>query len=76
MNVEDYYQQGKRWWVRLHEKGGKHHEVPAHHKTEEYLDAYLHAVGLVDQKGTPLWRSVTKERDLGDARRADRMFSA
>lgn len=23
MNVEDYYQQGKRWWVRLHEKGGK-----------------------------------------------------
>ena len=41
MNVEDYYQQGKRWWVRLHEKGGKHHEVPVHHKAEEYLDAYL-----------------------------------
>jgi integrase/recombinase XerD len=68
MNVDDYYQQGKRWWIRLHEKGGKHHEVPAHHKTEEYLDAYLHTVGLTDQKGTPLWRSMTKERDLGDAR--------
>jgi integrase/recombinase XerD len=67
MNVEDYYQQGKRW-VRLHEKGGKHHEVPAHHKTEQYLDAYLHAAGLADQKGTPLWRSMTKERGLGDAR--------
>src|ERR1700730_5908724 len=25
MNVEDYYQQGKRWWLRLHEKGGKRH---------------------------------------------------
>jgi integrase/recombinase XerD len=37
MNVEDYYQQGKRWWIRLHEKGGKHHEVPVHHKAEEYL---------------------------------------
>jgi site-specific recombinase XerC len=24
MNVDDYYQQGKRWWVRLHEKAGKH----------------------------------------------------
>ena len=24
MNVEDYYAQGKRWWVRLREKGGKH----------------------------------------------------
>ena len=22
MNVEDYYPQGKRWWLRLHEKGG------------------------------------------------------
>ena len=28
MNVEDYYRQGKRWWLRLHEKGGKFHEVP------------------------------------------------
>ena len=27
MNVEDYYPQGKRWWVRLHEKGGKQHEM-------------------------------------------------
>jgi len=21
MRVEDYYQSGKRWWFRLHEKG-------------------------------------------------------
>ena len=40
MNVEDYYQKGKRWWFRLHEKGGKRHEVPAHHNAEAYLDAY------------------------------------
>ena len=25
MRVEDYHPQGKRWWVRLHEKGGKRH---------------------------------------------------
>ncbi len=68
MNVEDYYQQGKRWWVRLHEKGGKHHEVPVHHKAEEYLDAYLRAAGSADQKGTALWRSMTKERGFGDGR--------
>ena len=41
MKVEDYYPQGKRWWLRLHEKGGKRHEVPCHHTLEEYLDAYL-----------------------------------
>jgi integrase len=34
MRVEDYYPNGKRWWFRLHEKGGKFHEVPAHHKAE------------------------------------------
>ena len=37
---------GKRWWLRLHEKGGKFHEVPAHHKAEDYLDAYIEAAGI------------------------------
>jgi site-specific recombinase XerD len=41
MRVEDYYANGKRWWVRLHEKGGKRHEMPAHHTLEAYLDAYI-----------------------------------
>ena len=26
MKAEDYYAQGKRWWFRLHEKGGKRHD--------------------------------------------------
>jgi site-specific recombinase XerC len=41
MRVEDYYPKGKRWWVRLHEKGGKRHEMPAHHTLEAYLDTYI-----------------------------------
>jgi site-specific recombinase XerD len=53
MDVEDYYPQGKRWWVRLHEKGGKQHEMPAHH-----LDAYVTAAGLVGQKNVPLFRTL------------------
>ena len=48
MNVEDYFQQGKRWWFRLHEKGGKRQEVPAHHNAEAYLDAFLEASGISD----------------------------
>ena len=68
MNVEDYYRQGKRWWLRLHEKGGKFHEVPAHHKAEEYLDAYLDAAGIGNQKGTPLWRSMNRERTFSENR--------
>ena len=68
MNIEDYYQQGKRWWLRLHEKGGKFHEVPVHHKAEEYLDAYLDVAGLRNHKGTPLWRTMSRERTFSENR--------
>ena len=59
MKVEDYYQDGKRWWFRLHEKGGKRHEVPAHHNAEVYIDAYLEAAGLWRDKKGPLFRTST-----------------
>jgi integrase/recombinase XerD len=64
MHTEDYYQNGKRWWVRLHEKGGKRHEVPAHHNAEAYLDEYLAAAGIRDEKKSPLFRSVDRQRKL------------
>jgi site-specific recombinase XerD len=66
MDADDYYQQGKRWWLRLAEKGGKAHAVPVHHKAEEYLDAYLAALGN-PAKG-PLFRAMTKERGFGENR--------
>jgi len=58
MRVEDYYPQGKRWWVRLHEKGGKRHEMPAHHNLEAYLDAYLDAAGIRAEPKSPLFRAA------------------
>ncbi len=58
VKVEDYYQNGKRWWVRLHEKGGKFHELPVHHTAEAYLDAYMDAAGIRDDKKTPLFRAA------------------
>ena len=66
MDVDDYYQQGKRWWLRLAEKGGKAHAVPCHHKAEEFLDAYLEAVG--NPTMGPLFRTMTKERSFGKNR--------
>jgi site-specific recombinase XerD len=64
MRVDDYYENGKRWWLRLHEKGGKRHEVPAHHNAEAYLDAYLEAAGIRDEKKSHLFRSVDRQRQL------------
>jgi hypothetical protein len=48
MRVEDYYVQGRRGWVRLHEKGGKRHDVPANHNLDEYLEAYIKGAGFGD----------------------------
>lgn len=58
MKVKDYFPKGKRYWLRLHEKGGKYHEVPAHHSVEEYLDAYIEEGLLQEQKDTPLFRTT------------------
>jgi site-specific recombinase XerD len=69
MDVEDYYPQGKRWWFRLREKGGKHHEMPAHHKAEEFVDAHVAAAGLKGRKKQPLFRSaVGKSKQLSGRR--------
>jgi integrase/recombinase XerD len=46
MRVEDYFVQGRRGWVRLYEKGGKQHEVPANHNLDEYLEAYIKGAGF------------------------------
>src|SRR6202451_1284843 len=58
MKVEDYFVQGRRSWVRLYEKGGKQHEVPAHHNLDEYIETYIKVAGLEgDPKGF-LFRTV------------------
>jgi site-specific recombinase XerD len=64
MRVEDYYPKGKRWWVRLHEKGGKRHEMPAHHNLEAYLDAYIKAAGIGEDGKSPLFRSAAGRTDM------------
>ncbi len=64
MNVADYYPQGRRMWFRLHEKGGKRHEVPAHHNAEAYLDAYVEAAGISEQRRGPLFRTIDARRSL------------
>jgi len=60
MKVRDYFVQGRRGWVRLHEKGGKEHEVPRHHNLELYLDEYIAAAGIADtyeSAGKHHWRT-------------------
>lgn len=55
MKVKDVFVQERRYWLRLHEKGGKEHEMPCHHKLEGYLVEWLDKSGLRDEPEAPLF---------------------
>src|SRR5260370_25897673 len=54
LKVEDYFPLKKRWWLRLHEKGGKVNEMGCHHKLEEYLDGDIASAGTSVDTTRPL----------------------
>lgn len=58
MRGQDIYTQGRRTWVRLHEKGGKRHEMPCHHKLEAFLEEYIAAAGMADDPKGWLFRTT------------------
>ena len=60
MRVEDVFMQNRRLWVRLHEKGGKRHEMPCHHNLEDYLTAYIDGCGLREDRKGPLFRTIAR----------------
>lgn len=65
MRVEDFYVQGSRGWVRLHEKGGREHEMPTHHNLDRYLKEYIAAAGIGDDRKGPLFRTTRgRSREL------------
>lgn len=68
MNIGDFRQIGTRWTLRLHEKGGKYHEVPAHHRCAEYLDSYVEATACRDTKRAPLFRTLQRSGELTELR--------
>jgi integrase/recombinase XerC len=64
MKVEDVYVQNRRLWLRLHEKGGKRHEMPCHHNLESFLDAYLDGCGIRHDPKGPLFRTIGRNTRL------------
>ena len=75
MRRQDYFRQGTRGWLRLHEKGGKRHDVPAHHRAEEAVEAYL-AAGVVEDAKAPLFQSVDRAGRLSSRPLARRLVLA
>jgi site-specific recombinase XerD len=67
MKVKDYFLQGRRGWVRLHEKGGKEHEVPCHHSLEKILDDYVAAARIAGAPDSPLFRTTGRKTGAAQA---------
>jgi site-specific recombinase XerD len=74
MRVDDYFEHGKRAWLRLHEKGGKRHDVPCHHNLTEYLDDWIQAAEIAGDKKGPLFRAIRKRNKLTGTRWRARMY--
>ena len=69
-----YYTQGRRSFFRLHEKGGRYNVVPAHHTAQEYVDAYLEAARIGEDRRGSLFRSCEPgRRDVLQERGMSRM---
>jgi site-specific recombinase XerD len=67
LNVADIFHQQRRIWVRLHEKGGKFHEMPCHHTLEVYLTEYIERARLAETGRVPLFQAI-KYRPYGRGR--------
>lgn len=60
MTVRDFEDEGENAWLILHEKGGKERRIPCHHRTREYLRAYVAAAGLDPKSREPLFQSAPR----------------
>lgn len=63
IKVKDYFPKGKRWYLRLEEKGGKENTVLVHHKAQDALDAYLKRADL-PSSASPVFQSFNRCREL------------
>jgi hypothetical protein len=56
MRVSDFYENGRRRWFRLLEKGGKHHEVLVITRPQDYVVEYLEKAGF--QQNAPFFSNL------------------
>jgi integrase len=61
MKVGDYFVQGRRRWIRLHEKGGKEHDVLCHHRLDQCLHDYIEAAGITEDVDGYLFRTARRK---------------
>lgn len=66
LRVRDYESSGRKTHLFLAEKGGNEHRVLLHHKAEEFIDAYVDAAAIADDRDGWLFRFLDRRRQLSD----------
>jgi len=61
MKVRDCFVQGRRRWVRLHEKGSREHDFPCHHNLDQFLHEYIDAAGIAAVVDGYLFRTARRK---------------
>ena len=74
MDVEDYRVSYHQRMFLLHEKGGKEHQVPAHHRLVEYLGQYMDTTGLWQTPKAPLFQALDITRSSLKGTRMNRQI--
>jgi site-specific recombinase XerD len=60
----DWYREGRRYRLRLHEKGGSVHTLPFHHEARELLEQYVEATGFAAEPSAPIFRAAARDGQL------------
>ena len=58
LRIEHVFTQQRKLWLRLHDKGGKCHDIPCHHALESYIADWLDAAGHRGQPDAPLFQTI------------------
>ena len=61
LKVEDYFQNGRRFVLRLSTKVSKEHDVPCHHRLDQRLHDDIEAAGIADDIDGYLFRSARRK---------------
>lgn len=56
LRMADFYTDGRQWYLRLDEKGGKTRSIPCRTDLQQYIEEYLGSVGSAGS--LPLFRSI------------------
>ena len=64
LRLADFYTDGRQWFFRFDEKGGKVRDIPVRHDLEGFLREYIRAAGLTaDPPSSPLFRTAAGRTD-------------